>query len=221
MPSEDCCGAVSPPVDHPTLTYYNSRASELAARYEQVSSIAVARFESTFPKGSKLLDIGCGSGRDLALLARMGFDVYGVDPSEAFIQLAQHTHPELQGRLSVSGLPELDTPFGGKFDGVLCYGVLMHLNPEALVRSVQSLRTCLKPYGRVIIAIPAKKPGIGPHHRDEEGRLFQLHRGQDLQSLFLSNGFALIEQWSNQDNIDETSIEWLAQSYELTSPPAN
>ncbi len=221
MPSEDCCGAVNPPVDHPTLTYYNSTASELAARYEQVNSIAVARFESTFPKGSKLLDIGCGSGRDLALLARMGFDVYGVDPSEAFIQLAQHTHPELRGRLSVSGLPDLGIPFGGKFDGVLCYGVLMHLNPEALVRSVQSLRACLKLHGRVIIAIPAKKPGIGPHHRDEEGRLFQLHRGQDLQSLFLSNGFALIEQWSNQDNIDETSIEWLAQSYELTSPPAN
>jgi SAM-dependent methyltransferase len=208
-------------VDHPTLTYYNSHASELAARYEQVSSIAVARFESTFPKCSKLLDIGCGSGRDLALLARMGFDVYGVDPSAEFIQLAQHTHPELQGRLNVSGLPELGIPFGGKFDGVLCYGVLMHLNLEALTRSVQSLRACLKLHGRVIIAIPAKKPGIGPHHRDEEGRLFQLHRGQDLQSLFVSNGFELIEQWSNQDNIDETGIEWLAQSYELTSSTAS
>ena len=221
MPSEDCCGAVNPPVDRPTLTYYNSHAPELAARYEQVSSIAVAWFESTFPKGSKLLDIGCGSGRDLALLARMGFDVYGVDPSEAFIQLAQHTHPELQGRLSVSGLPELGTPFGGKFDGVLCYGVLMHLNLEALTRSVQSLRACLKLHGRVIIAIPAKKPGIDTQHRDEEGRLFQLHRGQDLQSLFVSNGFELIEQWSNQDNIDETGIEWLAQSYELTSSTAS
>jgi 2-polyprenyl-3-methyl-5-hydroxy-6-metoxy-1,4-benzoquinol methylase len=181
----------------------------------------VARFESTFPKGSKLLDIGFGSGRDLALLARMGFDVYGVDPSAEFIQLAHHTHPELQGRLSVSGLPELGIPFGGKFDGVLCYGVLMHLNLEALTRSVQSLRACLKLHGRVIIAIPAKKPGIDIQHRDEEGRLFQLHRGQDLQSLFVSNGFELIEQWSNQDNIDETGIEWLAQSYELTSSTAS
>jgi hypothetical protein len=60
-----------------------------------------------------------------------------------------------------------------------------------------------------------------PHHRDEEGRLFQLHRGEDLQRLFISNGFELIEQWSNQDNIDETGIEWLAQSYELTSSTAS
>jgi 2-polyprenyl-3-methyl-5-hydroxy-6-metoxy-1,4-benzoquinol methylase len=208
-------------MDYPTLAYYNTNAPEVAARYEQVSSIAVARFESTFTKGSKLLDIGCGSGRDLALLARMGFDVYGVDPSAEFIQLAQHTHPELEGRLSVSGLPELGIPFGGSFDGVVCYGVLMHLNQEVLVRSVKSLRACLKIGGRVIIAIATKKPGIDTQHRDEEGRLFRLHRGEDLQSLFASNGFELIEQWSNQYNIDETGIEWLAQSYEMTSFPAD
>ena len=208
-------------MDQPTLAYYNTHATELAARYEQVSSIAVARFESTFTKGSKLLDIGCGTGRDLALLARMRFDVYGVDPSAEFIQLAQQTHPDLEGRLSNGGLPELGIPFGGNFDGVLCYGVLMHLNMEALIRSVKSLRACMKPHGRVIVAVPTKKPGISPEHRDEVGRLFQLHRGEDLQSLFASNGFELIEQWSNQDNIDETGIEWLAQSYERTSFPAD
>jgi hypothetical protein len=47
--------------------------------------------------------------------------------------------------------------------------------------------------------------------------LFQLHHRDNLQGLFASNGFELIKQWSNQTEIDETGIEWLAQSYELTS----
>lgn len=221
MPAQGYRDVVKTPMDQPTLTYYNSHAAELAARYEQVNSIAAVYFDITFTKSSKLLDIGCGSGRDLALLARKGFDVYGIDPSAEFIQLAQQTHPELHGRLSMSGLPELGIPFGGNFDGVLCYGVLMHLSQEALTQSVKSLRACLKLHGRVIIAIPAKKPGINPQHRDEEGRLFQLHHREYLQSLFESNGFELIKQWSDQTKMDETGIEWLAQSYELTSLSAD
>ena len=217
MPAEGYGDVVEKPMDHPTLAYYNNHASELAARYEQVNSIAAAHFDITFTKGSKLLDIGCGSGRDLALLARKGFDVYGVDPSAEFIRLAQQTHPDLRGRFGMSGLPDLGIPFGGNFDGVICYGVLMHLSQEALTQSLKSLRACLKLHGRVIIAIPAKKPGINPQHRDEEGRLFQLHHRDNLQGLFASNGFELIKQWSNQTEIDETGIEWLAQSYELTS----
>ncbi len=208
-------------MDHPTLAYYNSHAPELAARYEQVSSIAAMHFDTTFAKAGKILDIGCGSGRDLALLANRGFQVYGVDPSAVFIQVAQKTHPELKGRLSVGGLPELGIPFGGQFDGVLCYGVFMHLNQEALAKSVQSLRACLKSQGRLIFAIPTQKPGIDAQHRDEEGRFFQLHRAQDLQRLFALNGFELLEQWTNQDKIDDSGIEWLAQSYELKSSLAD
>ena len=217
MSAEGYGDVINTPMDQPTLAYYNSHATALAVRYEQVSSIATAHFDTTFTKGSKLLDIGCGSGRDLALLARRGFDVYGVDPSAEFIQLAEQSHPELHGRLGISGLPELGIPFGGNFDGVVCYGVLMHLSQETLTQSVKSLRACLKLHGRVIIAIPTKKPGINPQHRDEEGRLFQLHHRDDLQNLFKSNGFELIEEWSNQNKMDETGIEWLAQSYELTS----
>lgn len=208
-------------MDIPTLAYYNTHADQLAARYEQVNSVAAFHFETTFAKAGRILDIGCGSGRDLALLARMGFEVFGVDPSAELINIAQQTHPELQGRLSVGGLPELAIPYGGNFDGILCYGVLMHLNQEALETSIQSLSACLKSHGRIIIAIPARKPGIDAQQRDAEGRLFQLHRSQDLKGLFASNGFELLEEWSNQNKIDDSGIEWLAQSYELRLSPTS
>ena len=63
-------------MDHPTLVYYNTHAPELAARYERVSSIAAMHFDTTFAKAGKILDIGCGSGRDLALLANQSVGTY-------------------------------------------------------------------------------------------------------------------------------------------------
>ncbi len=40
-------------------------------------------------KGKKLLDIGCGSGEDIAIFATQGAVCFGVDPSKAFVTEAQ------------------------------------------------------------------------------------------------------------------------------------
>jgi 2-polyprenyl-3-methyl-5-hydroxy-6-metoxy-1,4-benzoquinol methylase len=46
------------------------------------------------PANMKVLDIGCGSGRDLAVLARKGFDAYGIDPTSEFVDIAQRIHQQ-------------------------------------------------------------------------------------------------------------------------------
>jgi SAM-dependent methyltransferase len=45
--------------------------------------------------GMKVLDAGCGSGRNLVFLLRAGFDVWGVDESEEAIAAVQHLAPQL------------------------------------------------------------------------------------------------------------------------------
>src|ERR1051325_11936714 len=45
--------------------------------------------------GMKVLDAGCGSGRNLIFLMRAGFDVWGVDESEEAIVAVQHLATEL------------------------------------------------------------------------------------------------------------------------------
>jgi tellurite methyltransferase len=45
--------------------------------------------------GMKVLDAGCGSGRNLVFLLRAGFDVWGVDESEEAIAAVQHLATEL------------------------------------------------------------------------------------------------------------------------------
>lgn len=55
--------------------------------------------------GSPILELGCGTGRLLAPLARAGYDVSGIDSSPAMIELARK-------RLAAEGLPEVDTHVG-------------------------------------------------------------------------------------------------------------
>lgn len=61
--------------DPRTLQVYADRAEELAAVYEGVRPPFLSRVCNAAPGRGKLLDIGCGSGRDLAAFADEGFDV--------------------------------------------------------------------------------------------------------------------------------------------------
>ena len=85
-------------MDSSTLDYYSKHAKDVAERYEAAPSSLASRFSSAFAPGGRILDIGCGSGRDLAELGRQGFQPFGLDGTPEFVQLAQHYHPELNGR---------------------------------------------------------------------------------------------------------------------------
>ena len=97
-------------VDPRTLAYYHTHAAELTERYEAVDSPVVRYFPLAFVAGARVLDVGAGSGRDLAALLAAGFDGHGVEPTDEFRQAAVQRHPELAGRLIAGALPELGEP---------------------------------------------------------------------------------------------------------------
>jgi 2-polyprenyl-3-methyl-5-hydroxy-6-metoxy-1,4-benzoquinol methylase len=131
-------------MDKSTLRYYSSDAENIADRYESVDSSLSKIFYEAFEKGGKILDIGCGSGRDLAELFLQGFNVYGVDPTPQFISIAQRIHPELKGRISIGNLPEIKKTEDGSFDGILCSAVLMHLEEVMLLKAILNNKNLLK-----------------------------------------------------------------------------
>jgi len=65
----------------------STHASESLPLYESVFERA------NCPPGSRYLDAGCGSGEGCELASRRGFEVYGVDPSEAMISEARRRSP--------------------------------------------------------------------------------------------------------------------------------
>lgn len=98
---------------------------------------------------TKILDVGCGFGETLALLAREGYQVTGVDISADAITKAKAAAPEatlLQA--SADKLPLCD----GDFDAVIALDVLEHL-PNGGAAVDEMLRV-LKSGGLLIVTVP-------------------------------------------------------------------
>ena len=159
-------------MDHPTTDFYTRYAAD-AILSEAARSAASRYFAHAFKPGGKVLDVGAGSGRDLAVLRAMGFDAFGVEPNEAMRAFALQTHPELDGRIVAGALPQLGAPFGGGFDGVVCSAVLMHVAPADLPLSALALRALLAPGGRSLVSLPFMQPNLLAGERDADGRYFQ------------------------------------------------
>ena len=202
-------------MDQSTLKYYAQNAAQVAERYESVVSDLSAHFADSFSKGGKVLDVGCGSGRDLAVLHKLGFDCYGVDPVLEFVEIAQKIHPELENRIALGKLPDLQVPFNGNFDGVLCSAVLMHIDIEQLPATTASIKRCLKQGGRLLYSVPSKRLDVVVSNRDANGRLFIPDQAVRLNSLFSNLGFMEIASWTNSDSMGRDSVEWVSVLLEL------
>jgi len=102
-----------------------------------------------FSRGSRLLDVGCGSGAFLhAIRAVTGCEVCGVDLSQAAVATAQQAYgvEVFAGTLTEAPFPE------ESFDAVTAWWYLEHVpNPREVLDKVHQL---LKPEGRCILGVP-------------------------------------------------------------------
>jgi 2-polyprenyl-3-methyl-5-hydroxy-6-metoxy-1,4-benzoquinol methylase len=69
-------------MDSKTAEYYSGHVKDASELYNSAKTGGAGKyFASSFPSGSSVLDIGCGSGRDMAILQSQGYEVYGIDSS--------------------------------------------------------------------------------------------------------------------------------------------
>lgn len=202
-------------MDDPTARFYARNASDLAERYESVESSIARYFGVAFTARSRVLDVGAGSGRDLAALLRDGFDAFGVEPIDELRAEAIKRHAELQDRLLPGELPAIGKPFGGQYDGLLCSAVLMHVPEVDLFDAVFAMRGLLKPHGRLLISLPLARNDIGADGRDASGRLFSPYTAEHLQLLFERVGFQQIGRWDDDDALGRTGTRWFTLLFEL------
>lgn len=131
---------------------YSNRLFEDSVQlfYKRLDAVG---FDRSWFEGKRVLDAGCGGGRNAIAMARYGADVVGVDISEAGLADARKRAEGLSA-VSFQEASLLDLPFDANhFDMIWCAGVLMHtVDPP---RVLDELARVLQPGGLLYLLVYA------------------------------------------------------------------
>lgn len=157
-----------------TLNYYNEKAKSFVEGTLNVNfSDLQDEFAALVEKGGRILDLGCGSGRDSKAFLQMGYDVVAVDGSQELCKLASE----------YIGQPVICTTFQdykpeGTFDGIWACASLLHLDYETVLQTMQKLTASLKQNGIFYVSFK-----YGSFCGDRNGRFFLDMDEQSFASL--------------------------------------
>lgn len=147
-------------------------------------------FLSKLKPDSKILDAGCGSGRDAFNFAKMGYLVTAFDASHQLVELAK----------SKTGLPVKELRFQNMdwnedFDGIWACASLLHVSESEIEDVFHRLKRALNPKGVLYVSF---KYGIEEQVRN--GRLFSDYDEKKLKKLIDKvAGLSLAEDWVTTD----------------------
>ena len=149
----------------PTLRYYRDHAEEFAAGTinADMEDIRV-RFLAFLPEGGRILDFGCGTGRDTKAFRNLGYKTDALDGSEALCRIAEkHTG------VAVRCLDFRDYLHseGEIYDGIWACASLLHLKKQELLPVMRELGKALKPGGVMYASFK-----YGKYEGERKGRFF-------------------------------------------------
>jgi SAM-dependent methyltransferase len=143
---------------------------------------AVARLTRGHSGDVRTLDAGCGGGRLLVELSRIG-PVVGIEPSPASRSRSLERRAGDVLDASIEALPFED----GHFDVVLSLDVLEHLDDDRA--ALRELRRVTAPGGAAVITVPAH-PRLWSRH-DELNHHRRRYRRRDLQAAASASGWTV------------------------------
>lgn len=185
-----------------TLSYYDNHADEFYRGTVNVDFTATQeRFLAKLKKGSRILDLGCGSGRDTKFFLERGYDVEAVDGSAELCRLAsQYTGVRVKQML-FEELSAVD-----QYDGIWACSSILHLPIDKLHEVMQKMATALKKNGIIYTSFK-----YGTFAGERNGRYFTDMTEATFADLIKESiSLAVEEQWISSDARPERSEEkWL------------
>lgn len=193
-----------------TLDYYQRNAKDFFSQTINVDMQNVYQpFLEYLPKPhlsnqQKILDVGCGSGRDSVFFANQGFEVVAIDGSKSLIELAQQTDTRIDWQcLRFDEIAKQN--WQNQFTGIWACASLLHVPFDDLPKILNDLLSCLRPTGILYASFK-----YGDNEREKDGRFFcdmNEHRWQLIENQLIST--KLLKVWQTVDNrMDKRDIWW-------------
>lgn len=165
------------------------------------------RFLRLAPKGSDILDLGCGSGEPLArYFIEAGHRVSGIDASASMIGLCRQRFPEQDW--TVADMRGLD--LGWRFGGILAWDSFFHLTPDDQRRMFAVFRShAAQGAALMFTSGPSAGEAIGSYQSED-----LYHASLDpaeYTTLLTAHGFRVIAHIAEDRDCGGRTV-WLAQS---------
>jgi SAM-dependent methyltransferase len=188
-----------------TLADYNAHAESFwrGTRDHDVSQNRGALLQNISGAGPfRILDFGCGPGRDLKVFRDLGHEAVGLEGAERFVELARDYSGcavWLQDFLKLDLPPEF-------FDGIFANASLFHVPSQELPRVLRELWAALKANGVLFSSNPRGDNQAG-WSGERYGCYYNLERWRSLVS---AAGFAEITHYYRPPGLPRDQQPWLA-----------
>lgn len=157
-------------------------------------------FVAHLKPGARILDAGCGSGRDAKAFSEMGYEVEAFDASAELVELArQHTGLPVK-QMRFEEVTEVE-----RYDGIWCCASLLHVPLAELPGVMAQLAKALKPGGVWYLSF---KYGSG--EREKDGRRFtDMDEAGFAEVLSELSGIEVMKCWQTHDQRPERDDSWI------------
>ena len=184
-----------------TIDYYNKHAEEFTASTFEVDMESLYQpFLAELPEGARILDVGCGSGRDTLAFKNKGYQLDAIDYSEELVKKATR----LTGiPIKLKSFYEVDDYEA--YDGIWACASLLHCERSRLAEVLEKMVQALKPNGVIYMSFK-----YGDSDRDQDGRQFTDLDENQAEALFEQfDNVQHIQQWVTLDQRPDRQEKWL------------
>lgn len=184
-----------------TIDYYNKHAEEFTASTFEVDMESLYQpFLAELPEDARILDVGCGSGRDTLAFKKKGYQIDAIDYSTALVERAT----QLTG-IAVQQQSFYEIEVQDIYDGVWACASLLHCDRNRLPDVLKRIHSALRCGGICYMSFK-----YGTTDREKDGRAFtDLDEDQAKLLLDQLNDVEVLEQWITVDKRPDRDEQWL------------